>query len=568
MRCLEMITKQEVYQLLDKLESNIADDLESQILDVKQWNNRSLDDNMKTMLKMAVCMANGGGGSIVFGVSDRVKGREKAILGIPTDIDITKLQKRIYEKTDPHLTPVFEDIEAPEGTKRVLLMNVYPSNPPYTTSDGTATIRQGKECLPFTGSLRREMVGTSSEMDYTSEVIHEHWTVLLSPSAMERIREIMTRERVDETLLTLSDEDLLRSIGALKGDYLTRGSLLLVGKSEVISKYIPQHRWSYRKMISDTDYSHRDDGTHSIPIALHELERYIAVDNPMVTVESGLVHPEFSTYPTIALREALLNAFGHRDYRMNGTIMLKQFKDKVVLTNPGEFIGGITPHNILHHPPVARNNHLMDLLDCLKLVNRSNLGVSRIFRSLLVEGKEPPIYREIGSNIELTFISSPLKKNFKNLINHMTQGDNQIDVDHLLILQYLIRHEEIDTSIAAEVAQRSMQQARELLSKMQNDFNLIESFGRGKGRYFTLSRSAYELLKGDMQYERRQGLDKEAVKIRILSILKTDRSLTNKDIRQLTGMNRKQVQRLVKELEADGLKVIGKGAGTKYIYAP
>lgn len=568
MRCLEMITKQEVYQLLDKLESNIADDLESQILDFKQWNNRSLDDNMKTMLKMAVCMANGGGGSIVFGVSDRVKGREKAILGIPTDIDITKLQKRIYEKTDPHLTPVFEDIEVPEGTKRVLLMNVYPGIPPYTTSDGTATIRQGKDCLPFTGSLRREMVGTSSEMDYTSDVIHEHWTELLSPSAMERIREIMTRERVDETLLTLSDEDLLRSIGALKGDYLTRGSLLLVGKSEVISKYIPQHRWSYRKMISDTDYSHRDDGTHSIPIALHELERYIAVDNPMVTVESGLVHPEFSTYPTIALREALLNAFGHRDYRMNGTIMLKQFKDKVVLTNPGEFIGGITPHNILHHPPVARNNHLMDLLDRLKLVNRSNLGVSRIFRSLLVEGKEPPIYREIGSNIELTFISSPLKKNFKNLINHMTQGDNQIDVDHLLILQYLIRHEEIDTSIAAEVAQRSMQQARELLSKMQNDFNLIESFGRGKGRYFTLSRSAYELLKGDMQYERRQGLDKEAVKIRILSILKTDRSLTNKDIRQLTGMNRKQVQRLVKELEADGLKVIGKGAGTKYIYAP
>lgn len=568
MRCLEMITKQEVYQLLDKLESNIADDLESQILDFKQWNNRSLDDNMKTMLKMAVCMANGGGGSIVFGVSDRVKGREKAILGIPTDIDITKLQKRIYEKTDPHLTPVFEDIEVPEGTKRVLLMNVYPGIPPYTTSDGTATIRQGKDCLPFTGSLRREMVGTSSEMDYTSEVIHEHWTELLSPSAMERIREIMTRERVDETLLTLSDEDLLRSIGALKGDYLTRGSLLLVGKSEVISKYIPQHRWSYRKMISDTDYSHRDDGTHSIPIALHELERYIAVDNPMVTVESGLVHPEFSTYPTIALREALLNAFGHRDYRMNGTIMLKQFKDKVVLTNPGEFIGGITPHNILHHPPVARNNHLMDLLDRLKLVNRSNLGVSRIFRSLLVEGKEPPIYREIGSNIELTFISSPLKKNFKNLINHMTQGDNQIDVDHLLILQYLIRHEEIDTSIAAEVAQRSMQQARELLSKMQNDFNLIESFGRGKGRYFTLSRSAYELLKGDMQYERRQGLDKEAVKIRILSIIKTDLSLTNKDIRQLTGMNRKQVQRLVKELEADGLKVIGKGAGTKYIYAP
>ncbi len=187
---------------------------------------------------------------------------------------------------------------------------------------------------------------------------------------------------------------------------------------------------------------------------------------------------------------------------------------------------------------------------------------------MLVEGKEPPIYREIGNNFELTFISSPLNKNFKNLIDHMAQESNHVDVDHLLILQYLIRHEEIDTSIAADVAQRSIEQARELLSKMQNEFNLLESVGRGKGRYFTLSRSAYELLKGDMQYERRQSLDKEAVKIRILSILKTDRSLTNKEIRQLTGMNQKQVQRLVKELEPDGVKIVGKGAGTKYIYAP
>ncbi|UTW70476.1 hypothetical protein KHA80_08655 [Anaerobacillus sp. HL2] len=173
--------------------------------------------------------------------------------------------------------------------------------------------------------------------------------------------------------------------------------MLLVGKPEAISKFIPQYKWSFRKMISDTDYSHRDDGTHAIPVALYELERYIAVDNPMVTV-SGLVHPEFSTYPTIALREALANAFGHRDYRMNGTIMLKQYKDKLILTNPGEFVGGITPKNILHHPPVARNNHLMDLLDRLKLVNRSNLGVSRIFLPLLIEGKNLRYIEKLGQH--------------------------------------------------------------------------------------------------------------------------------------------------------------------------
>jgi len=69
--------------------------------------------------------------------------------------------------------------------------------------------------------------------------------------------------------------------------------------------------------------------------------------------------------------------------------MLKHYKDKLIITNPGNFIGGISPSNILHHPPVARNLHLTDLMDKLRLVNRSNLGVPRIYKSLLIEGKEP-----------------------------------------------------------------------------------------------------------------------------------------------------------------------------------
>lgn len=121
-----MISKEEVQILLDKLETSIADELESQQLDFKQWITRSFDDNIKLMLKMAVCMANGGGGSVVFGVADKVKGRSNAILGVPKDIDPTVFQKRIYEKTDPHLTPVFEDITVPEGSTRLLLMNVFP----------------------------------------------------------------------------------------------------------------------------------------------------------------------------------------------------------------------------------------------------------------------------------------------------------------------------------------------------------------------------------------------------------------------------------------------------------
>lgn len=90
----------------------------------------------------------------------------------------------------------------------------------------------------------------------------------------------------------MDDADLLSSIGALKGNHFTKGAVLLVGKPDAIARIVPEYRCSCQKMHSDIEYSHRDDGTQSIPIVLYELERYISVDNPTVMIESGLVHPE------------------------------------------------------------------------------------------------------------------------------------------------------------------------------------------------------------------------------------------------------------------------------------
>ncbi|PID03009.1 hypothetical protein CSV67_05955 [Sporosarcina sp. P2] len=99
---------------------------------------------------------------------------------------------------------------------------------------------------------------------------------------------------------------------------------------------------------------------------------------------------------------------------------------------------------------------------------------------------------------------------------------------------------------------------------MASDFKLLDPIGTGRGRYYTLSRRAYELMEDNMGYERQQVLDKEAIKIRVLSILK-ERNLSNKEIRQLTGLNARQVQRLIKELSSDGVYTIGRGPGTRYV---
>ena len=144
-----MKNKSEIMRIIQQLDHYIADDFEAQDLDFKQWNYSALEENINKMIKYAVCMANGGGGSVVFGVADKVRGMDNVLLGIPFDVEIGELQKRVYENTDPHINASFDELFYNDYSTRLLVMNIFPETPPYTIKGGTASIRQGKACLPY-----------------------------------------------------------------------------------------------------------------------------------------------------------------------------------------------------------------------------------------------------------------------------------------------------------------------------------------------------------------------------------------------------------------------------------
>lgn len=136
-------TRGEVETLLDRLAERCGDELEDQDLDFKEWDRSSM---RRSVVDMAVCMANGGGGTVVFGVADEEIGRERAVLGVPPEVDVNRLKLAVYDSTDPKLTPVFEELHVPEGTGRLVLTHVHPGIPPYTDTGGRGTVRVGSDC--------------------------------------------------------------------------------------------------------------------------------------------------------------------------------------------------------------------------------------------------------------------------------------------------------------------------------------------------------------------------------------------------------------------------------------
>ncbi len=136
----------QIMQLIGRLDAHVADDFEGQDLDFKQWSDKT-EDNVRKMVEYAICMANGGGGSVVFGIADRVKGHGKTILGVPADLDIESFHDRIYEETQPSLSAEFDLVELDYGTGQLLIMTVQGKGGPYSFLDGKSVVRKGKECL-------------------------------------------------------------------------------------------------------------------------------------------------------------------------------------------------------------------------------------------------------------------------------------------------------------------------------------------------------------------------------------------------------------------------------------
>ena len=560
----------EIRSLLEELEFQSADRLEGQDLDFKEWNTQSMDKAVRAVVRMAVCMVNGGGGTVVFGVNDKAKGRANAILGVPPEVDVNRLKKAVYDSTDPKLTPVFQELTVPEGTGRLIIMQVYSGLPPYTDTSGQGTIRIGKECQPLTGTLRRKIMTETGETDFTAGDVPGAVEPLISAAAMERLREAAAREKAPNDLLQKTDWDLLSAIGLVRNGHLLRAGLLLAGNPEAIREHFPGYVWTHLRMATDTDYTDRGDGYDAIPMALERILDRIMADNPITTVKQGLFHFEIRTYPEIALREALLNAIVHADYRIHGPILVKQFKDRLEISNPGGLPGGITPENILRHEPVPRNPALVDALTRLRLVNRSNLGVRRMYQALLIEGKEPPRILDEGEAVRVIILASDLSVPFRMFVAEEADQRRVLSVEHLLIIQHLLRHPEIDTVTAARITQQTEADARETMSRMETDSGYLERGGTGRGTYWNLRYDLHRRLSAPGHPERDRRIDWETAKTRVLSVLqqraqRQESGLSNAEIRRITHFDRSQVKRLMAELaQEDAARPEGRGRGAKW----
>lgn len=500
----------------------------------------------RELAEYAVGIGNSGGGWLFTGISDRPPRRVLSI-DWPSADDLQRIRTSIYDAA--RIRVDFERIDHSDGPVLGMRVPGRPRGMVFHTQDGKYLIRLDEGLrgmtLPELDAIRREAGGELSAQSATGT-----WNDLVRPAGMEALRDLMNEASAPRDLLNLADQDLLRALGLLDAeDRLLVAGLILIGRSEAIQSRLPHAHWSFFRMTGDTDYEQVERGSDCLTVALRRLRELVATDNPIVTIQGDLVHGEFPRYPQLALRELLVNALAHRDFEVPGGVVLKQFPDRLEISNPGAFPSDITPENILHHPSTPRYPALFGALARVRLANAANLGVPRAFRDLLAEGKEPPVYSTTGQTVTVTIKGQEATPEFIRLVRQHPD----LTVDDLLVLHYLTRHREIDATEAARICQRPIDSTREILARLASRDRLLESGGpAGRGRYHRLSRQACEELGESLAYHLDSRLSRENAKGRVLAALRHG-PLSNAQIREITQMSRQQTTRMMESLRSEGL---------------
>lgn len=173
-------------------------------------------------------------------------------------------------------------------------------------------------------------------------------------------------------------------------------------------------------------------------------------------------------YPDRVVKEAIVNAVIHRDYRLNRDILIRIFDDRVEIDSPGVLPGSITTANIATAGSKARNPLIVRTLRDFPVPPNFDLneGVPMMFAEMAAAHRYPPLYRQ-DTEVAVPYLTV-------SLLNH-ERPSVWDEVSH-----WLDRHGEIANADLCRIAKLDTLKASKLLRQWVEQGVLEALPDRGK----------------------------------------------------------------------------------------
>jgi ATP-dependent DNA helicase RecG len=364
----------------------------------------------------------------------------------------------------------------------------------------------------------------------------------LDPKAIEALRQRWFKKSNNQNLLNISDKQLLIDAELIVKDGITYAALILLGTREALGRFLAQAEviFEYRSADNKIEFQQRKEYRYAFLLFYDDIWHTIDLRNEVQQYQDGFFKWDVPTFNEIVVREGILNAVAHRNYRDPGSVFVKQYPRKLEIKSPGGFPPGITEQNILWEQ-FPRNRRIAEVFSKCGFVERSGQGVDWMVKNSIRDGKRQPDYSKsndyhvtlvIDGEIQDTrFLRFLEKVGAEKLASFSTQDFIVLDLIHR------------DKSVPGSLKERL---------PLLRDQKVIEKIGHGRGTRYILSRAFYEFLGRKGTYTRKRGLDRETQKELLLKHIRENEGPKLRELKQvLPELTMHQVQRLIRELKKE-----------------
>jgi ATP-dependent DNA helicase RecG len=491
------------------------------------------------LVDYCVALANEGGGKIILGVTDR---RPRRIVGTSAFDEPGRTEAGLHDRLS-HRIPV-EELQTEQG--RVLIVHVPPRLPGTAWHrNGRYLKRAGDELAPMDASELRSIFAETGP-DFSAEVCPGAALDVLEPEAVADFRDRWARKTQDDRRSTWSVEETLTNAELLVDGKVTYAALILFGTRAALGRYLAQAEivFEYRQTEASGPAADREEFREGFFRYHDALWNKVNLRNDRQSYQDGLFRIELPTFDEVPVREALLNAVAHRDYRHGGSVFVRQFPQRLEVVSPGGFPPGITPENVLDQQN-PRNRRLSEALAKCGLIERAGQGMNLMFERAIRQGKPLPSFEGTSPHqVRLTLEGAVQDPVFVRFLERLGQERlRSFSTYDFLILDHLRREQPVPPHLKGRLPALI-------------EVGAIESQGRGRGMRYLLSRRLYAALGRSGTATRVRGLDTPAKKALLSAHLRAagDAGPPMSELRQvLPSDSVASIRRMLDEMRAAGL---------------
>lgn len=347
-----------------------------------------------------VGFANADGGTIVVGVTS-----SGTLADELEEEHIEALLLRAEHLCHPPVQTTWQTLETKGGA--AVAISVARSPDLHSLSNGSVLLRSGDKNRPLTGQEISQLASAKGTGEYEREPVESATRADLNDKT---IAEYAAKRRLRGPRGEQpAGEDLLIDSGAIDARGCpTVSGVLLFGHNP--QRLFPQSSAVFVRFAGTRattgqglpGYARREEITGPLGRVIEQLWNVIWEEMRHESVISGLEREERSEYPPFAVREAIVNAVAHRDYRVFGRhIEVRMFDDRLEIISPGGLPGHITLDNIVDEH-YSRNPLIVKGLYYWGFIEELGLGIDRMIEEMREAGHADPQFNATPFTFKVT----------------------------------------------------------------------------------------------------------------------------------------------------------------------